>query len=309
MELEKIIQDLNQLNFTAIDFETANEQRNSICSVGLVVVRQGKITNKQNHLVKPKELRFTDINKRIHGISEEDVFNAPEFNSVWEQIQHLIDKQIVLAHNADFDVDVLKQTLNTYKLPHPTSKYICTQKLAQETFSELKYYRLTDVAIHLGLNLTHHDSVSDATVSAEIGLKAIPLYDKKYYNYSHEELTYYINKKNSAKKKDNYTSGFSQKTIDSNLLKPNLDIANTNNPFYNKKVVFTGDLQKIGRQEAATKIQNFGADINTSISKKTEIVIVGNAAGPSKMKKIEELNSQGCNIRLIYEEEFLSLIK
>ena len=107
-----------------------------------------------------------------------------------------------MAHNADFDVDVLKQTLNTYKLPHPTSKYICTQKLAQETFSELKYYRLTDVAIHLGLNLTHHDSVSDATVSAEIGLKAIPLYDKKYYNYSHEELTYYIiHKKNSARKK------------------------------------------------------------------------------------------------------------
>lgn len=199
--------------------------------------------------------------------------------------------------------------MNTYKLPHPTSKYICTQKLAQETFSELKNYRLTSVAIYLGLNLTHHDSVSDATVSAEIGLKAIPLYDKKYYNYSHEELTYYINKKNSAEKKDNYTSGFSQKTIDSNLLKPNLDIANTNNPFYNKKVVFTGDLQKIGRQEAATKIQNFGADINTSISKKTEIVIVGNAAGASKMKKIEELNSQGCNIRLIYEEEFLSLIK
>jgi len=308
MEIQEIIKDLNELNFTALDLETANEQRNSICSVGLVSVRNGVIADKKSFLVKPQELRFTDINKRIHGISEEDVINAPEFNAVWEQLQPLIDRQILLAHNADFDIDAIKQTLYAYNMNGLTNKFICTQKLAQEAFPDLENYRLTDVAIYLGLHSIHHDSVSDATIAAEIGIKAIPIYSKNFYSYGYEELTHYIVKKNSAEKKNSYLSGFNEKKIDSNLLKPNLDNANPDNPFYNKKVVFTGDMQKISRQDAANKIQNLGADINTSISKKTEIVVVGDGAGPSKIKKIEELNSQGCKIRLIYEDEFLSLI-
>jgi DNA polymerase-3 subunit epsilon len=308
MELEILVKDLTDLNFTAIDFETANEQRASVCSIGLVTVKNGIITDKKNFLIKPKELRFTDINKRIHGISEADVVSAPEFNEVWEQLHPFIDRQILLAHNADFDIAVLKQTLQLYNLSLPTFKFICTQKLAQEVFPNLQNYRLSDVAVYLDLNLVHHNSTSDATVAAEIGIKGIPFYDKKHFSYGYDELTYYIQKKGSADKNDNFSSGFSKKNIDSKLLKPNLEVDNKENIFYNKRVVFTGDLQAISRQDAANKIQNLGADINTSISKKTEIVIIGNGAGPSKMKKIEELNSLGCNIQLIYEKEFLSLI-
>lgn len=163
MELEKIIKDLNELNFIAIDLETANEQRNSICSVGLVTVKNGRIFEKQNILVKPKEMRFTEVNKRIHGINEKDVMTAPEFDEVWEQINPTISNQILLAHNADFDKDVLKKTLNSYGINKLNNKFICTQKLAQEVFHDLENYRLTDVAVYLGLQLIHHDSISDAT--------------------------------------------------------------------------------------------------------------------------------------------------
>lgn len=308
MELEYIIKDLNELNFTAIDLETANEQRNSICSIGLVSVRNGNIVDKQNIVIRPKELRFTEVNKRIHGISERDVIDAPEFNEVWEQLYPTLKHQILLAHNADFDMDVLKQTLNGYGIAKPENQFICTQKLAQEVFHELENYRLNDVAVYLGLHLIHHDSVSDATVSAEIGIRGIPLYNKKKFSFRHDELTHHIVKKSSAEQKDKYLDGFSTKKISSALLKPNLETANPDSPFYNKKVVFTGDMQAISRHDAAVKIQALGADINTSITKKTEIVIVGDGAGPSKMKKIEELNSAGCKIRLIYEKEFLSII-
>ena len=308
MELEILVKNLTDLNFTAIDFETANEQRESVCSIGLVTVKNGIITDKKNFLIKPKEFRFTDINKRIHGISESDVMTAPEFNEVWEQLHPFVDRQILLAHNADFDIDVLKQTLNAYNLNVPSFKFICTQKLAQEAFPDLQNYRLSDVAVYLDLNLIHHNSISDATLAAEIGIRAIPIYDKKHFSYGYDDLTYYIEKRGSADKKNRFSSGFTKKNIDSTLLKPNLEVANKDNLFYCKRVVFTGDLQAISRQDAAIKIQNLGADINTSISKKTEIVIIGSAAGPSKMKKIEELNLQGCNIRLMYEKEFLSLI-
>lgn len=307
MEIEEIIKHLNELNFTAIDFETANEQRNSVCSIGLVLVRNGIIEQKKNILIKPIELRFSEFNKKIHGINEREVENAPEFNEVWEEIQSLVNCQIVLAHNADFDIDVLKQTLAGYKIKAPNFKYICTQKLSQETFKDLQNYRLIDVANYLGINFTHHNSLSDAIVTAEIGLRAIPKYEKKYFSYAFEELTYRIHKKGSAVKTDSF-SVFEKKSINSDLLKPNLNNKDTSNLFYNKRVVFTGDLQSISRQDAAIKIQNLGADINTSISKKTEIVIVGNGAGPSKMKKIEELQSQGISIKIIYEAEFISLI-
>lgn len=308
MEIEILVKNLKDLNFTAIDFETANEQRASVCSIGLVTVKNGIINGKKNFIIKPKEFRFTDINKRIHGISEKDVMTAPEFDEVWNQLHPFIDRQILLAHNADFDIDVLKQTLNAYNINVPTFKFICTQKLAQEAFPDLQNYRLSDVAVFLDLNLIHHNSISDATLAAEIGIKAIPIYDIKYFSYGYDDLTYYIQKKGSADKNDNFSSGFSKKNIDSKLLKPNLDVDNKENIFYNKRVVFTGDLQAISRQDAAIKIQHLGANINTSISKKTEIVVIGNAAGPSKMKKIEELISLGCNIQLIYEKEFLSLI-
>lgn len=309
MEIEFLLKNLTSLNFCAIDFETANEQRASVCSFGLVTVRDGIITEKNNFYIKPKEFRFSDINKKIHGISETDVMNAPEFNEVWEKIHPLFDRQILLAHNADFDIDVLRQTLELYNLKSPAFKFICTQKLSQEAFPELQNYRLADVAAYLDINLIHHNSLSDATAAAEIGIKAIPIYDKKHFSYGFDELTHYIQKKGSAIKNDRYSAGFSKKSLDSGLLKPNLEVENKNNLFYNKRVVFTGDLQSISRQEAASIIQNLGADINTAISKKTEIVVIGNGAGPSKMKKIEELISQGCNIRLVYEKEFISLIK
>lgn len=307
MGIEIFNENLKELNFTAIDFETANEKRDSVCSIGVVVVRKGIIIREDHFLVKPKEMRFTDINSRIHGITPEDVKDAHEFDILWEQLSEVFDQEIVLAHNADFDIDVLRQTLDMYHLSHPVIRYACTQKLAQEAFKDLNNYRLSDVAAHMGIDLDHHNSLSDAKAAAAIGIKAIPLIGHNLYNYGHEELTYYIAKKSSASKKDSF--GYAGKHIASDLLKPNLAGANSDNPFYNKKVVFTGDLQAIQRKDAAVRIQAMGADINTVISKQTQIVILGQKAGPSKMKKIEELKAAGYEIKIIEETEFLSLIQ
>lgn len=92
-----------------------------------------------------------------------------------------------------------------------------------------------------------------------------------------------------------------------NVLIPNLEHTDCNSPFYAKKVVFTGVLKSIARKDAAELIQKMGADIETSITKRTNFVITGSAPGPSKMKKIEQLIAQGCDIRLVYEDEFLRM--
>lgn len=93
------------------------------------------------------------------------------------------------------------------------------------------------------------------------------------------------------------------------VLVQDLEDADPNNPFYDKKVVFTGVLENISRNDAAQKVQALGADINNSISKSTNIVIVGKDAGPSKLKKIADYNETGAKIQIVNEMEFLQMIK
>lgn len=308
MEIEKILNDLNQLNFTAIDVETANEKRTSICSIGIVVVEKGEIIKQIEHLIKPKELRFNDFNIRLHGITERQVTLSPEFDEIWEKISNEFNERIILAHNSEFDLGSIKQTLELYNIDFPEIKYACTQKISQYAFQELKNYRLDAVADFLGLKYNHHNCLSDAFVSATIGIRGLPQIDKKSYSYWTDELTQSLTKKVSSEKKQNHY-GFDKKQLDSKLLKPNMENVDSRNPFYNKKVVFTGDLDSLKRQDAAVLIQKLGADINTAISKKTNIVIMGSGAGPSKLKKITELKDEGYEIEIINEQNFLILVQ
>jgi DNA polymerase-3 subunit epsilon len=93
-----------------------------------------------------------------------------------------------------------------------------------------------------------------------------------------------------------------------NVLSKDLTHANPDNPFYNKKVVFTGTLDGMSREDAAQKIRIMGADINTAISKRTNFVVMGKNAGPAKMEKIELLNNSGANIVILREHEFINMI-
>jgi DNA polymerase-3 subunit epsilon len=185
---------------------------------------------------------------------------------------------------------------------------MCSQKLAQEAFADLFNYRLSDVAQYLGLDLDHHDALADARVAAEIAIRSIPKIRHSDLSLNHEELTFNIEKIPSQETKDIWTNLFGNKKIDRQLLRPDLNVEHKENAFYNKRVVFTGDLTSINRQEAAERIRNLGADINTSIGRRTDIVIVGQRPGPSKMKKISNLMDMGYNIRLIDEDEFLALL-
>ena len=110
----------------------------------------------------------------------------------------------------------------------------------------------------------------------------------------------------SIEEKSSGGNYFASKRIDSELLKPITDVKD--NYFKGKRLVFTGDLQELSRAKAAEAVRELGADINTSISKKTEVIVLGRNPGPSKMDKIKNLIEAGVSIRLIEEPEFLELI-
>jgi DNA polymerase-3 subunit epsilon len=156
----------------AIDFETANELRTSACSIGLSWIDRGRVVATEEHLIRPRELRFNPFNTKVHGIRAKDVEDEPEFPEVWERIWERMKGRLVLAHNAAFDLSVLRHTLADYGLATPSCSYLCTVILARRAWPDLEAHRLNYLAGHLGIALNHHRAGSDAEACGRIALAA-----------------------------------------------------------------------------------------------------------------------------------------
>ena len=168
----EITQALAGLNFTAIDFETANERRASACAVGVVRVRGGQIVEAYQTLLRPRELRVDWRNFQVHGIAEADLHEAPTIADAWADLLPYLHRQPVVAHNSAFDVSVLEHALRDHHLPIPAFHCLCSVKLAKAAWPHLERHRLNHVAAHFGIPLNHHDALSDARACAEITVRA-----------------------------------------------------------------------------------------------------------------------------------------
>mgnify|MGYP005754570485 CR=1 FL=1 len=302
--MEELKNKLKDLSFIAIDFETANETRSSACSLGYALVEKGEIVDSGNFLIRPQELRVHPVNQSIHGISGTDLLFASEFDIIWPNVHPLISNNIVVAHNCSFDVSVLRSTADLYNIKLPSFHYLCSHKLAQVAFPNLSSHRLIDLTYHLNIPLNHHNSQSDAEACALITLRALSTELNFNFDFSEQDLTRHIKKSSSASNYDR-----TRERLKGDILKPDLTVENKEHPFYNKVVVFTGKLNSMERPEAAAKIHALGANINTTISKTTNYVIAGERMGPSKLKKILELEKQGFDIKMLSEDEFLAMLK
>lgn len=172
------------MNFIAIDFETANSSRSSICSVGIAIVENGKLLKTEHILVKPTPNFYDGYNTFLHGIDDRHTKNKKTFKQQWKELKPYFHNQTIIAHNASFDCSVLRFTLDNYKLAYPDLNYHCTYRLSQETLP-IQSHKLNDVSKHLRIKLKHHDAESDARASALIALKLI----EKYKVSSLEELS------------------------------------------------------------------------------------------------------------------------
>ena len=157
--------------FVALDFETADYQRDSACSVAIVRVEGRKIVGRQKHLIRPPRKMF--VFSYIHGITWQDVAGEPAFDAVWLKVKNLLDgAAFIAAHNASFDAGVLRACCAQAGLQPPPQPFVCTVKLARKVWS-LKPAKLPDVCRHLGVKLNHHDALSDAEACARIVLAAL----------------------------------------------------------------------------------------------------------------------------------------
>jgi DNA polymerase III subunit epsilon len=157
-------------SFLAIDFETANQSRDSACCVGLVRVEKSKIIHKAVHLIRPPSSDF--MFTYIHGISWRDVASQPTFKEIWKEISPLFKGvEFLAAHNANFDASVLKACCQRYRIATPDLPFTCTVKLARSLW-DVYPTKLPDVCRHLKIKLNHHEALSDALACAQIVMAA-----------------------------------------------------------------------------------------------------------------------------------------
>lgn len=153
------------MNFVAMDFETASGKRYSACSLALTIVRDNQIADEFYTLIKP-DVPFFWRNVEIHGIHEHDVKDAPTFPEVWPHIQSFFtSEQLVIAHNAQFDNGVLKQTLTHYGLDAPSYLSLDTVKTSRQFLPMLANHKLNTVCDALNITLEHHHNALDDSLA------------------------------------------------------------------------------------------------------------------------------------------------
>lgn len=168
--MRSAIENENRPTFVAIDFETADQGRDSACAVALVRVEGGRIVHEVARLVRPPRRTFAFT--YIHGITWRMVANEPAFGEVWQEIAPLLQgAKFIAAHNASFDRSVLRACCMAAGHEVPALPFRCTVQLARRAWG-LRPTRLPDVCAFLGIPLEHHDAASDARACAKIVIAA-----------------------------------------------------------------------------------------------------------------------------------------
>ena len=277
---------MKKYDFVAVDFETATNSR-MICQIGIAAVVNDEIVDEVDMLVQPPCNHYDNNVKIRHHVREADTFDKPTFDQIWPDINKYFYGQTIISHTP-FDSDALFKTLTFYGL--------CTEDICFDIDTcQLNGGKKLEVCCaKYGIPCeNHHDALNDAICCAKLyianrkeGFDRSAIFSAKT-NFSEP------NKK--------------RERIDGKYYIKNLDDAPKDSPFYDKKVVVTGVFEHWTRKEIVCKLWHLGADVDTSISKKTNAVIVGKDYGETKREKWEKLQHDGFNIAILKEKDLLRI--
>ena len=156
--------------FVVFDVETPNRLNNRMSAIGITVIEDGVITETFESLVDP-ETSFDWFNTQLTGISQESVWDAPAFPELWAKIEPLMGSGLLVAHNAVFDLGVLKKCLQSYDIAwRPYTRYLCTVQMGRRVLPGVGH-GLQELCDYYGIGLDHHRAGSDSRACAEILLR------------------------------------------------------------------------------------------------------------------------------------------
>jgi DNA polymerase-3 subunit epsilon len=164
-----IILEREAMDFITIDFETATKKPESAIAIGLVKYCNYQPVSSYYSLIRPPNLYIRPDFTDIHGLTVDDVKDAPDFEKIWEtEVSGFIGSTLLAAHNAPFDMNVLKAVLEWYKIPIPGLSYFCTLNLARKAWPKLKSHALGALAEKFKISFKHHNALDDALTCGKL---------------------------------------------------------------------------------------------------------------------------------------------
>ena len=309
--------------------------------MGLTKVRGGVIVDEGYWLMRPPEGHdhFDSRNISIHGITPDDVSSAPRFKDVFPEVHDFIGDDALVAHNAAFDIGVIRSAAEVSQMPSPAFDYACTVVLSRKNYA-LPSYSLPFVAEAAGVPLlNHHDAIEDARACAGImvdiaakhgsasvqevfGSMKLTMPHVDGYHPAQDEISKAT--RSALEKMAEMRAGIAAGTARGGRSSwstegpnpvPNqqADIAH---PLFGQTVVFTGDLG-LGRPEAKVRAAGYGAQCASNVTLKTTVLVVGSGFTASdlrsgrltsKAQRVLELQRRGQGIEVLSEGEFMQMV-
>nr|WP_319217966.1 exonuclease domain-containing protein [uncultured Trichococcus sp.] len=297
-----------------IDFETATEQNNSACSIGLALINGTEIVKTESYLIQPPKNEYRTANINVHSITPTDTENEPFFDEIWEKIKHYFQSsEYITAYNARFDMSVLKCTLELYGIDDIDFEYFDSIPFSSKVCGGSNR-KLNQRCETLGIDLdNHHDALADTVAAAEVIIKCMELKNVK-------SVQKYLSKYTSISIKSFSDLEPTRNFGKSKFAKSDLNMINEiendedaeQHELFGKNIVFTGNFSE-HKEVLEAMASKKGAIVKGNVSGKTDIVVTGEVdlkVSPSgittKERKARELNENGKNITLIDELGFRS---
>ena len=307
-------------DFISIDFETANSKKDSACSFGAVYVKDGEIVKEEYFLIKPPTDDFAPQNIKIHGLTYDDVKDAETFRDVWLKVKDVFKNELIISHNAHFDLSVVMTAAEAFGFSAPDLSYMDSINIFKAAFPDAGLKSLKSCAEFLGIELTnHHNALDDARACAQISLKSfealglLPILDN-FSKLFRMKIDYTQNM--NVAKEIPACAAIDRENFKISELKGDPTKIDKGHIFYNKTVVFTGTLMHITRLEASQAVLDIGGVVRGSVSKMTNYVVIGpqnkSVVGADGMSTKERtayaLLAEGVDIQILDEKEFLGLV-
>lgn len=322
------------MKIAAIDFETATFDRSSACAIGGVFIDVDEQQNKWTvdpepfyELIRPPGNEYYDFNIAIHGITPKMTVKEKPFDKVWSKFEERLDGHILIAHNTAFDMYVLRDSAQWYEYKPAEFDFLCTYRLAKETWPSFFSYRLDVLAQELDIELEHHHHAAyDALASALLAVKiceangtgslveAAERHGFRLGRFSMEEYKPFSNARNfggggNIRSKD-FGGGENIRFKD---LVPTGEVDETH-PMFGLSFAFTGTLKSMSRRDAAQRVVDVGGEAHAGPTKKTNFLVVGMTdftkvrdGMSEKMRKAAGFAELATGIEIIDEQEFLQM--
>ena len=296
---------MTENDFNCIDVETANNAWSSICQIGLVVVRSGKIAETWERLVNPKA-DFSGLNVGIHHITADHVRDSPELPDIWDALRALTQGRPLVYHSpAWFDRHALTQAAEKYGLPQLDVEWVDSSRIVRNVWPERygkRGFGLEDLARDFEIEFQHHDGLEDATATASITLEAL---------------------KDSGTSIREWAQGLPSPRVRTRARPEwasNVDgmKGSANNQLVGQRIVFTGRLA-VTRKEARRMAEEAGAEVDDNVQHATTMLVVGEftTASQADTKAVSKSGKQteserrieaGQEIAILAEREFWNLV-